>query len=113
MRLSRLLSALVALTVFSLSCKDSNHLTGPGLGKTFTISGTVTKFGHPAGGVVVAVQGFGGATTAADGTFSVHNVPAGTWTLIVQTGCIACAEFSIDVTVPPDASGLHLEWVED
>ena len=106
--------AHVVLAALTTRCKDSNNVTGPGSpAATYSVSGTVTRGGHPAGNVTVRVVGVGDVTTAADGTFAMQNVPAGTWTVFVVTGCIECAGFSTKITVPPDVRGLQLIWEED
>ena len=51
--------------------------------------------------------------STADGTFTIHHVPSGTWTVTMITDCLACAGFSKSVTVPPGARGLQLIWEQD
>lgn len=95
-------AAILALT---MRCKGSNTVTEP----SFGVSGTVRRM-FPATGVVrgasVWVEDSGtrlsGVTTAADGSYSISGLRAGTFTVNVTADGFTSKQTT--VTLPPNAT---------
>jgi len=65
---------------------------------TYSISGTVTNAGDPLEGVEVSADGYSN-TTAADGTYTIDELPAGTYTVTPSKGEYTFEPASRDITV--------------
>jgi large repetitive protein len=68
---------------------------------TGTIAGTVTDSvtTDPIAGVTVSIETLGSTTTGADGTYSLTDVPAGTWTVSYTRTSYRAAQKSVTVTI--------------
>lgn len=72
---------------------------------TYTISGTVRLAGSPLAGVLVSAGGQT-ATTAADGTYTVADVVAGTYAVVASKPAFAFSPTNPQVTVGPSRTGI-------
>ncbi|HQK92290.1 MAG TPA: DUF2012 domain-containing protein, partial [Armatimonadota bacterium] len=76
-----------------------------GTRNTYVVSGTVRVGADPLAGVVIDAGGGRAATTAADGTYSLSGLVAGTYTLTPSKAEYTFAPGALEVTVGPDVAG--------
>ncbi len=82
-----------------------------GTQKTYSISGTITNAGQPLEGVEVIADGYSD-TTAADGTYTISGLVAGTYTVVPSLAEYTFTETSEQVTVNETAGdALDVDFV--
>jgi hypothetical protein len=107
-------AAILLVTLAPAGCKGSNTITGPNsvtatptIPAGYTVSGTVSDFGGNGvanASVSVSSSTSPRATTAADGSYSISGIPAGTVTVHVTH--VDYRPATTQVTLPPSATGV-------
>jgi len=80
---------------------------------TYSVSGTVTASGAPLAGVTIDAGNGHTAVTAADGTYTLAGLVAGTYTLTPSRAEYGFTPGARDVVVGPDAAGQDFEASQD
>jgi hypothetical protein len=85
--------------------RSSQNFTADCTVPTYTVSGQVTDgSGDPLDGVTITTDTGATATTGSDGSYSLADLPEGTYTLTPTLAGYTFDPASLTVTVPPDAS---------